>query len=48
MMSAKAAAAVIRALLGIFRGYYLFFLSRTMSAVERQPKVVLLLGVRML
>ena len=47
MMSAKAAAAVIRAHFGIFKGIFdVFLFFQTVQAIERQPKVVLMLGVR--
>ena len=46
MMSAKAAAAVIRAPFGIFKGIFDVFLFQTVQAIERQPKVVLMLSVR--
>ena len=45
-MSAKAAAAVIRAPLEIFKGILDVFFFQTVQAIERQPKVVLMLGVR--
>ena len=46
MMSDKAAAAVIRAPLAIFNGILVAFVSWTLLAVDCQPKVVFLLGVR--
>ena len=47
MMSAKAAAAVTRAHLGVFKEIFVVFpFFQTVQAIERQPKVVLMLGVR--
>ena len=46
MMSAKAAAAVFRAPLGIFKGILLSYFHQAVQAIERQPKAVLMLGVR--
>ena len=46
MMSAKAAAAVIRAFLESSRGFLMYSFFQTVHAIERQPKVVLMLGVR--
>ena len=45
MMSAKAAA--IQAPLGIFKGIFVVFLLQTVQAIERQPKVELMLVVRL-
>ena len=46
MMSTKATAASIWAPFGIFKGIFVVFLFQTVQAIERQPKVVLMLGVR--
>ena len=47
MMSANANAAVIRAPFGIFKGIFVVFLFQKVQAIERQSKVVLMLGVRL-
>ena len=46
MMSAKAAAAVIRAPLESSRGFSMSSFFQTVQAIERQSKVVLMLGAR--
>ena len=46
MMSAQAAAAVIRAPFGIFKGIFMSSFFQTVQAIEHQPKVVLMLSVR--
>ena len=46
MVSAKAAAAVMRAICESSRGFLMSSFFQTVQAIERQPKVVLMLSVR--